>query len=237
MRIDSYESEANQEVVRGYLRGSFANTAFCILAPDGETRLSGSGRSPSQVFRTTEGFVEALEKISKDYPAKGDLDQAPLPEYPRFELALNVASADQRLLVLIAGQGDALSKAEKQLRPLAWDETVQGRFLIDVDSGATWQEPLGLVSDAAEGIYVVQPGTFGLKGEVVAKLALDAPHQTILEALAKANKAHATDSEKKDYAAHVREGRRQGKSIDMAMPFGEDRDGDGEIDDRRSRRK
>ena len=39
-------------------------------------------------------------------------------------------------------------------------------------------------------------------------------------------------TKKKIYSSHVVEGRRQGKRIEMAVPFGEDRDGDGKIDHR-----
>ena len=39
-------------------------------------------------------------------------------------------------------------------------------------------------------------------------------------------------TKKKVYSSHVVEGRKQGKRIEMAMPFGEDRDGDGKIDHR-----
>ena len=40
IRIDSYASEENQKIVRSYLNGRFANTAFCILAPDGKVLTS-----------------------------------------------------------------------------------------------------------------------------------------------------------------------------------------------------
>ena len=217
--------------MRSYLQGRFENTAFCLLAPDGETRLTGSGRSPTQLFRTTEAFVEKLESIAAQYPAQGDLDDAALPDFHSFTLALNVASADQRLLLLVAGQAERLAKVEKRLRPLAWHADVQGKFHLDMESERTWQAPLSLSEEAAPGIYVIEPDTFGLTGVVLGKLSLDATPKDIRSILALANAKHAK-AKKKDYSEHVREGRTKGKTIEMAMPFGEDRDGDGEIDHR-----
>ncbi|NNE93410.1 MAG: hypothetical protein HKN23_17330, partial [Verrucomicrobiales bacterium] len=50
MRLESYESKEHQDMVRTFLNGSFANTAFCLLSPDGKERLSGSGRGPEQAL-------------------------------------------------------------------------------------------------------------------------------------------------------------------------------------------
>ena len=238
VRIDSYESEANQKLVRSHLNGRFANTAFCVLAPDGETRLTGSGRSPSQLYPRTEDFVSKLESILTKYPEKEQAAVPPLPDFNSFKLALNIASADQRVLMLIAGPADQLGKTEKRLRPLVWNADVQGRFHIDLETdAASWQKPLALSEDASSGIYVIQPGTYGLEGAVLERLDLSTKPKAILAALVNANTKHAETTEKKVYANHVRGGRAQGKSIEMAMPFGEDRDADGEIDQRGGRRR
>ena len=62
VRIESYESEATKKIVRSHLNGRFENTAFCVLAPDGETRLTRSGRGPRQVFRND--LVAGLKEIA-----------------------------------------------------------------------------------------------------------------------------------------------------------------------------
>ncbi len=64
----------------------------------------------------------------------------------------------------------------------------------------------------------------------MSKLELDAPLAEIKKAMAAANRDFAESTEKKVYSDHVSEGCRTGKKIEMAMPYGEDRDGDGEID-------
>ena len=237
IRIDSYASEENQKIVRSYLNGRFANTAFCILAPDGKERLTRSGRSPQMALGGD--VASSMDEIAARYQTRGDLSEAALPDFPSFKLALNVAAADQRLLVLLAGSETKVVTVEKRLRSLAWDPEMQGRYHYDSDSTGAWKKPLSHSGDdTAPGIYIVEPDAFGLEGKIVTKLPMDAPSGAVRDALAKANAEFAKTTEKKDYSAHVSEGRREGISIEMAMPFGEDRDGDGEIDARgRNRRR
>ena len=232
VRIDSYESAENQEIVRSYLDGRFENTAFCVLAPDGETRLTRSGRGPKHVFRTTDALLAELQSILAKTKAQGDRQAAPLPDFHSFKLALNIASADQRVLVLIAAPEAQLGATEKGLRSLAWNPKVEGRFHFDLASDGSWKEPLGQEAEAKPGIYVISPGAFGLDGKVLNHLELDSEPETILEALARANATYAATTTKKLYSDHVAKGRAQGIRIEMAVPFGEDRDGDGEIDHR-----
>ena len=61
-------------------------------------------------------------------------------------------------------------------------------------------------------------------------LALDADTSVIMKALLAANDEFAKTTEKKVYANHVRKGGRLGIYFEGAIPYGEDRDGDGEID-------
>ena len=88
VRIDSYESEENQKIVRSHLGGRFENTAFCVLAPDGEERLTRSGRGPHQVSRD----FAAIAEIAGRYRAKGKVEDSRVPDFNSFPLALNVAS-------------------------------------------------------------------------------------------------------------------------------------------------
>ncbi|MFT4638294.1 MAG: hypothetical protein ACI8T1_001613 [Verrucomicrobiales bacterium] len=230
VRIDSYESEENQKIVRSHLNGRFENTAFCILAPDGETRLSRSARSPSQVYGEASDFVSELKAILTKHEPKIDDREAPVPDFHSFKLALNIASADQRVLVLLTAPEDQLAAAESRLRRLSWNPKVQGRFHFDLESTGTWKEPLSQKADAGAGIYLINPGEYGLEGTVIERLDLDAGPEQILTSLAKANDTYAKTTKKKIYSDHVQEGRSEGKRIEMAVLFGEDRDGDGEID-------
>lgn len=236
VRIDSYDSEENQKIVRSHLNGAFANTAFCILAPDGEERLTRSGRGPGQAVGDR-NFAETLDRIAAKYKSKGKPLEAALPDFPSFKLALNVSAADQRALVLVTGSEDELTRAEKRLRSVAWHPSVAGRLHFDLDATGDWKEPLAQEKEAGAGIYIVKPGAYGLKGDVIKRLSHKASTDEILTAIAKANARFAESTEKKVYSEHVATGRRKGITIEMAMPHGEDRDGDGEIDQRRGRNR
>ena len=232
-------------MVRGFLRGAFANTAFCVLAPDGKTKLSGSGRSPSALLGRRGGPVEdkgavirAMKKISADYKAKGEVSEALVPDFHTTRQALNVASGDQRLLLLtVAAEGDR-KKLSGVLQKALNDEQVIGRFhhdFVEKESDGGWGELVEGEKGKA-GYFLVQADSFGLKGAVVSQLPLSASSKELKSALTKANTAFAQSEERKVYGEHVREGRRKGIHFEGGMPYGEDRDGDGVIDERRGRR-
>jgi hypothetical protein len=107
-----------------------------------------------------------------------------------------------------------------------------GRFNYDFESDSeSWTAPISSKSKKS-GFYIVRPGEFGLEGEIVKLLPLNTSKETLLQEMAVANRDYAKRTKKKVYSSHVVEGRKQGKRIEMAMPFGEDRDGDGKIDHR-----
>lgn len=229
VRIDSYESEENQQIVRSHLGGRFENTAFCVLAPDGEQRLTRSGRGPHQVSRDFDGIAA----IARRFRPEGDPADSRVPDFGSFALALNVAAADQRLLVLIAGGGRQVAAAEKRLRAVAWSEEAIGRFHYDHETdAANWSKVVSGRGAGEPGVHIIRPDPFGLEGEIVESLPFAADRDRVGEALARANRAYAETTERKVYSDHVRTGRRDGKRIEMAMEFGEDRDGDGVIDHR-----
>ena len=227
IRIDSYESEEAQKIVRSHLNGRFENTAFCILSPDGKERLSASGRSPRQALGGD--LVGALNGIAKRYKAKGEGPGA-VPDFPNFRLGLNVASADQRLLVLVSGSEEELEGARKALPVVSGDAEILGKFHYDFESDpALWKEALS-GETAKRGIMIVAPDAFGQEGKVMARLPLLIKGAELKKALLSANATFAKETPKKVYREHVRAGRRQGIEWKMPMEYGEDRDGDGEID-------
>ncbi|MCH2203135.1 MAG: hypothetical protein MK102_14280 [Fuerstiella sp.] len=100
----------HQEFVRTFLDGRFENSAFCLLAPNGQDWLSRGGRGPEMVLGYNSAANE-LAAVAAGYPAKADLKRAMVPDFHSVRQALNVASADQRVLVLTNG-------STEQLRPL-----------------------------------------------------------------------------------------------------------------------
>ena len=228
VRIESYESEENQKIVRSHLGGRFENTAFCVIAPDGQKRLTRSGRGPLHISQN----FDDIAVIADRYKSRGDMLNSRIPDFNSFALALNVSSADQKILLLIAGNEEEITAAGKRIRSVAWDENVVGRFNYDFESDSdSWVAPISSKSKRS-GFYIVRPGEFGLEGEIVKSLPLNTSKETLLQEMTVANRDYAKRTKKKVYSSHVVEGRKQGKRIEMAMPFGEDRDGDGKIDHR-----
>jgi len=242
IRIETYESKASQQRVRSLLGGRFANTAFCIFDPQGEERLSGSGRSPSVLAGRRDGgdpasIIRVMNRIASEYREEVQPGPALLQDFDTFRQALNVASADQRLLLVVTS-GDA--DTQQNLRTALSHRDMLGRFHTDSvgpDSDPGWEDALEGEANGP-GILIVRAGQFGLEGEVMRQLPDGASADEIKEALAACNALFASLEERKVYEAHVAEGRRLGINFENEIPYGEDRDGDGEIDrDQRPRRR
>lgn len=236
VRIDSYESKEHQEWVRNFLNGRFANTTFCVLAPNGQDRLTRAGRSPGAVLGGgDEQAMRAMAAIAKKYPVKFNQSQAVVQDFHSVGQALNVASADQRLLVLVTGKKEQIEAAKRKLKPAINHKDHIGRFHVDFELGRDWSDSIQ-GADAKDGFLLVKAGEFGLTGKVIVQLPLTAGSSDIHRALTKVNETFAATTEKKEYQDHVRKGHRLGIKYESVIPYGEDRDGDGEID-KKSRRR
>lgn len=176
-----------------------------------------------------------MAAIAKKHSVAFDQSQAVVQDFHSVGQALNVASADQRLLVVVAGPKEKSDATREVMKPVINHKDNLGRFHVDFESAKAWQK---LISGAkpAEGILFVKAGEFGLSGRVLKQLSLDASHSEIQAAFAEANQAFVATTEKKEYQAHVRKGHRQGIRYESVIPYGEDRDRDGEIDRRGGRR-
>ncbi len=242
-RIESYESKAAQDMVRSFLNGRFENTAFCILDPSGEERLSGTGRSPSQGLSERRGpgssiddadVIEKLNGIAKSYRPRGEASDAVLQDFHSFRQALNVASGDQRLLLFVAASGQALESAKRVLKPVMADPEIIGKFHVDLADAATDGEWAKAISEekGASGLVIIRADPFGMEGTAVEHLPVTASGEVVKRALLAANEAFAKSEERKVYRDHVSVGREERIHFENGMPYGEDRDGDGVIDQR-----
>ena len=251
VRLETYESAENEKIIRKLLDGRFANTAFCLLAPDGETELSRPGRSPSSLFgRRGGGFagseeeevtatIAKLRLVAKKYEVKAESSKAVLQDFSTFRQALNVASGDQRLLLLTVSDSNGESKLTPVLKKVLNDPGVVGRFHHDFANLKTDSEWSEAVTDVSEktGYFIIRPGSFGLDGEVMAQLPLTTNAETLKKVLLKENLVYAKDEKRKVYGDHVKEGRRDSVYFENEIPYGEDRDGDGLPDSKRNRRR
>ena len=244
VRLESYESVKNQEMIRSLLGGAFANTAFCILAPDGTTRLSRSGRSPSALFGRRGGraadpeqVVHALKTFSAEFATKGSLSEATIQDFGSTRQAINVASGDQRLLLLTVASPSERGKLTTTLKAALNDDSLMGRFhhdFVEKKGDASWADLID-GEKLLSGYFVIQADSFGMKGVVLADLPQSATSGELKSALKKANASFSKSEKRKVYGEHVTEGRRAGIYFENTIPYGEDRDGDGVIDQKRGR--
>ena len=103
MRPQTYEDATESALLKSLLRGNdqLENTVFALLDPDGEPLTRGA-RSPRMTYRTVDRFAAALRRTAVRYEA----DAAPIAALPvvrDLRLALNVAAADLRPLVVVRG--------------------------------------------------------------------------------------------------------------------------------------
>ncbi len=242
IRIETYENERSEEIVRSLLNGRFANTAFGMFDPYGKHRLSGTGRSPSQVLGRSgedknEKVLEAMKEIASRYRRRGRSSGAVLQDFLSFEQALNVASADQRLLVFVDADDAEIDKLSPTLKEVFGDEEIIGRFHLDFagEEDSKWQKSIeGAKSKPA--INIIRSGKYGLDGSIEKRLPLTADLEEIKTALLIENRRFNSTEERKEYSDHVMAGKRAGIKYESAIPYGEDRDGDGEADQRPQRR-
>ena len=188
------------------------------------------------VFRRRGSETEEMRRIALRYPAKAKLSEAIVPDFHSFRQALNVASADQRVLVLVNVPADQEKELRQSLRGVANETSMVGRFHFDFEQGDGWKKNIQGTGDDA-GIVLIRPGEFGMKGEVISQLPTDATTSDIINALTAANAKFAATTEKKVYSSHVAKGQAAGIYFEGNVEYGEDRDGDGQIDHRGGQRR
>lgn len=214
--------------MRTFLDGRFENSAFCLLAPNGQDWLSRAGRGPEMVLGHS-AAARQMATLAEPFPVLAELSDAIVPDFHSTRQALNVASADQRLLVLINGPANTLDALRKSLRRVATDRRIIGRFHYDFETGNEWKENVFGTADS-DGIVLIRPGEFGMDGVVVKQMPLHSSNADIIASLVSANLDFSKTTVRKVYSDHVAKGQSLGIHFEGAVPYGEDRDGDGQID-------
>lgn len=250
VRLETFESKKHQDMVREFLNGRFENTAFCILTPDGKKRLTGAGRSPQmgmgirgrpepgskEEAALNKRVIAEMDRLAKKYPSKAKASDAVVRDFHTFKQALNVSSGDQRLLVYAVAAKKHRAALESLLKPVANHPDVIGRYHFDIagETDAKWSDAIDGDKEKT-GIFIIRAGEFGQEGKVLAELPLKSKPTEIRKALAVANKAFSASEKRKVYSEHIVKGRREGVEYKDTMPWGEDRDADGKIDEKRDR--
>ncbi len=177
-----------------------------------------------------------MKRVASQYEPKGEEGSAVLQDYLTFRQALNVASADQRLLVFVDADEAAVKELTPTLQSLFADEDIVGRFHLDFvgEKDSEWSKAVeGVERNPA--INVIQAGKFGLDGTILSQMPLTSSLDELKAGLLANNEKFSSTEERKTYATHVMEGKRKGIIFETEIPYGEDRDGDGEIDRRPGR--
>jgi hypothetical protein len=221
IRIETYENKEAEEKVRALLNGRYANTAFCLFDPQGESRLTRSGRGPTAAFsnRGRDGeevdagsVARQMNQIAARFKPNRDQTDFVLQDFNSFRQALNVASADQRLLVCVNVEDKHRKNVESNLREVFADEEVSGKFhldFLDPDADKAWSKSIRGKTNQP-GILIVRSGKFGLDGAVMATLSHSNDAAEIKSALLDANEKYSNAETRKQYAQHVQSGKRQG---------------------------
>ncbi len=188
------------------------NTSFALLDPDGKKITRGS-RSPSQVYGSTQKFADALNKLSASYSKKAKPIEA-LPTVRDLRLALNVAAADMRPLVIVRGKNAAEAKKLSQsVAAAAWaDATVGTSHYVVLDKAIDYE---GLKPEL--GVTVVQPDPYGLGGKVLSHAATGLDAKALGASLVTGIGKH--DAKAREHADHVREARRKGITWESEVPI------------------
>lgn len=195
VRLTTYEDEAEAKFCKTIFSpggGEQQNTTFALLAPDGQTKLTRSGRGTRGIFTDVPDMAKQMAAIAAKYPPNPKAEGSPaLPVTLNAKLGVDVAAADGLLLVtVLAKEGPARETLRTTLAKLAWNEKFLGRFIYCTADTATELPRIDGLK-AAEGIVIIAPDTLGLSGKAVAQLPADATPEAIAKALTAALVSHA----------------------------------------------
>lgn len=216
IRLSTYEDEKEAWFLKGLFvgrSGDMENTTFTILSPDGKQVLVPPSRSVRHSLGTT-SLAETMNRIALQFPSR-KTDQ--LPELPRVtgvRLALNVAACDNQPLALLHARDEqSLKQIELSVRELAWSDEFEGRFVYSATtSAADLKEIEGVETD---GLIVVQPDRYGLKGKVLTAVPGDRLASDLAATLRTGVSLHQRAEKSRE---HIRAGQQQGVFWETSIP-------------------
>lgn len=224
VRLSTYESAEEESLLESFFvgrSGDLENTTFVLLSPDGKRKLSRAGRSPDFAFPSPEAMAAAMRELGREFPGRSGEAAAeavpPLPGEASVRLALNVAACDGLPLAVVVARDDAArADLARRLAKVAADPARMGRAVFAI---ARSSEDLAPIPDAAaqdfEGLVLVQPDRFGVKGRVLAR-GNASDDASLREALDQGIASHRATA--KESGSHVRAGRSAGVSWKTAIP-------------------
>jgi hypothetical protein len=218
VRLATYEDESEAVFLKAFTStksGELENSVFGILAPDGQQKLIRSGRGPKQAFAGPAEMAETMKKIAAKYPGNRAEGPMALPLVANVKLGVNVAAADNQLLVIVVGKVAAARKPlEDKLAALVWDDEFVGRFVFASGTTADLAMLEGKKLDA--GLLIVEPEQFGRRAKVVLGVTADASPVRIATELR--NAVAQFKPTEKTFMNHVRFGQSQGVFWEPRIP-------------------
>ena len=217
IRLATYESAAEAEVLKAALTtrsGQLENTVFALLAPDGKTPLVRSGRMARESVGEAEEGARRMAELASQHPGAAPIGGA-LPLLADLRRGLNVAACELQPLVVIAARTEeGRKKIEESLLRFVWRPETAGRFGF---ARATPAEAATVLEGVVEGdgIFVVQPDAFGLKGKVLT-FGVGSDREGMRTAMARGLEAFRAEA--KDSKKHIDEGVRRGLNWTTEIP-------------------
>lgn len=174
IRLATYEDEYEAKFMKqihNYRNDMLENTIFAMLAPDGKTNLTRSGRSPHFAFRNASQMASQMGKYAKQYKVTKPYSDSKInPKMKDLSVALNVAACDSLpVVVAISKSEEKLAELESTVSKIAWSEKLQGQFVTA--SMIYDAKKVRSIADMnqSEGIFLIGPGTFGLSAKILAE--------------------------------------------------------------------
>ncbi|MCA9144079.1 MAG: hypothetical protein H6823_16335 [Planctomycetaceae bacterium] len=221
IRLATYEDQQEAEFMSGVFTsrsGVLENTTFGILSPDGKRNLVAAGRGPMHAFRDASDMARRMDVISLQHAGARDSrwsDQR-LPVMKSVDVALNVAACDNLpVLVTFASNEHRLAEINNQLLKAAWSEELAGQFVYATTANLAELKPIPGVK-ATEGILVVEPGAYGLSGEILRELTGNIESDQTATELAQAVKTFTRVAP--EYTSHIQLGIQLGFDWESAIP-------------------
>ena len=221
IRLLTYENKSEYDFMEdllGVSPGTLPNTVFCVLAPDGKTQLVRAGRGPRHGFSGARSMADGLRRIALRYPVRADQPVASrsLPLVRPVDLALNVAASDNRpLIVTVASDPQQLAVLQQQVQQLAWNPRFIGQFIYSSTQRRAALKPLA-GAHPKSAVLIVEPGTFGIAGKVVAQLDQTASPAEMATTFAKALDKFVPP--RKDHNRHIEMGYQLGIEWTTVVP-------------------
>ena len=222
IRTATYEDQKETLFLKStFLRragGELRNFGYCVLSPDGKTKLRRSDRGPNYVYANSKAMAADLRQIASRYLGKPTSKESN-PTVPRMKsvrLGINVASCDGLPSIVVVGNTqEEVDRLNKKLSHVIWDEELAGKFIY---ASTTNLNDLKIVSGvkSSTGILVIEPDVYGMKGRLIKAIDADVSSDDLKSTLS--NAADTFKRNLKSHGSHVRYGRRNGEIWKTEVP-------------------